>query len=61
MKTENWCVVTLDDNDLQGCRVDGGKEVVLAEKTTKVIIKVEKTSDMNLEMCVRPAPLKRTA
>lgn len=39
MRVENWCMVTLDNEDINSARVNSGLEVLLPENTTKVIIK----------------------
>ena len=41
MKTENWCIITLDDEDLSKARVNGGVPVHLAPGTARVVILYE--------------------
>jgi hypothetical protein len=40
MKTENWCIVNLDERDVRLAAANGGLEVKLTAATAKVIIRV---------------------
>lgn len=57
MRVENWCMVTLDSEDLQLGKGGNGLEVVLPDNTRKVVIKVTKSVS---EVAV-PSMLRREA